>query len=73
MAHAMNGRSSRRASETWEFRLYVAAMFPIFLVIAIVARLLPRSWRPFSSDTRRSVFGDARAATFTVLPFVFRA
>lgn len=62
-----------RRQEQLEYRLISIACFPLFLVIAIVSRFLPRSWRPFpgAKGKRRSVFGDARAAVNTIIPFAF--
>lgn len=63
-------RSNLRRKKAVEFSLYFALLFPIFLLVALVSRLLPRRMRPFGPE-RRSVIGDARAAAYTVLPFVF--
>ena len=62
-----------RRQEQLEYRLISIACFPLFLVIAIFSRLLPRSWRPFPGvkGKRRSVFGEARAAVNTIIPFAF--
>ena len=56
-----------------EFRRLVAMTFVFFLLVAAVSRLLPRAWRPFSSTTagRESVYGEAKRAAHTVLPFAF--
>lgn len=56
-----------------EFRLLFAVCFMFFLVVAVAARLLPRRWRPFPPGPRgaRSIFGDARAAANTSIPFVY--
>ncbi|MEL6317347.1 MAG: cytochrome PufQ [Pseudomonadota bacterium] len=63
-----SGRRRRRGSA--EYWLYFALIFPVCLLIAGVAQLLPRAWRPLAA-TGRGVFADAKAATNTVLPFVF--
>lgn len=59
-----------RAEEEREFRLIFMLIFPIFLVIAALSRLL--SWiTPTASGTGRSVVEEARAATNTCIPFAF--
>ncbi|MCR9255120.1 MAG: hypothetical protein NXI16_03400 [Alphaproteobacteria bacterium] len=57
----------------WEYRFYFAISFLLFLPVILLSRLLPRSWRPFKSATRASVFGETRAAAHTVVPFIFMA
>ncbi len=56
-----------------EFRLFFVLCFPLFLLAAIVSRLLPA--RPaFTSglrQKRKPVIAEARAAANTVLPFAF--
>ncbi|MEO1328386.1 MAG: hypothetical protein AAFW46_01855 [Pseudomonadota bacterium] len=64
-------RGARRRRKAAEFRLYFLAAYPLFLLVALASRLLPRSRRPFSAGERSSVFADAKAAAYTVLPFVF--
>ena len=64
-------RAARRAEER-EYRITLALFFVLFLPVALVARMLPPTWRPFSGcRTRRSNVGDARAAAHEVTPFVF--
>ena len=55
-------------------RIYVLC-FAIFLVVALVCRVLPRAWRPFANaeGKRSSVIDEVRNAVSTVLPFVFMA
>ncbi|MEO1293312.1 MAG: hypothetical protein AAFV62_10850 [Pseudomonadota bacterium] len=64
--------STKRRRERGEYWLYFALCFPLFLIVAVFGRLLPRSMRPFASEGR-SVFGEAKAAANTVLPYVFMA
>lgn len=64
-------RSTLRRRKAWEFWAYFAATYPIFLVVAVLSRALPRRMRPFGAE-RRNVFQEAKAAAFTVLPFVFK-
>lgn len=70
-ARRADSPARKRRRKAVEFWLYFAATYPIFLVIAIVSRFLPRAMRPFGTERGRSVFGDAKAAAYTVLPFVF--
>lgn len=62
-----------RREKAREFRLILAVAFLYFLLVAIVARLLPRAWRPSLplAEGRRSVIGDAKALAGTVVPFAF--
>ncbi|CAN0486369.1 unnamed protein product, partial [Phaeothamnion confervicola] len=55
-------------------RIY-ALCFAIFLLVAVVCRLLPRAWQPFASADGQhgSVIDEVRNAVSTVLPFVFMA
>ena len=54
-----------------QFRLLYMAFFLIFLMVALVGRLLPGKWR--NDVTKRSVIGEAKAAANTILPYVFMA
>jgi len=47
--------------------------FVLFLIVAIVRRMLPRSWRPLTSshEGHETVFEEARRTANTILPFVF--
>ena len=62
---------SRRAAEDREFRALYAFCFAIFLVAALMSRVLPARWRPWPPTdlNSRSVIGEARAATSAFLPF----
>ncbi len=65
--------SRLRAEEEREFRVLIMVSFAIFLVIAVVSRLLPPRWRVFApaAEGRRSVFQEARTAAYTTIPFAF--
>ena len=67
------GLRGLRAQERREYRVLYAVTFLIVLIVALVARMLPRAWDPLSSDTdeRRSVFAEARAAASTTVGFAF--
>jgi light-harvesting complex 1 beta chain len=59
--------------EARQFHRIFMASFVVFLVVASIARLLPRGLRPWSSagQARRSVIDEARAAANRFLPFAF--
>ena len=61
--------------EERQFRRLYMAFFVIFLMVALVGRVLPEKWRPWSGDAvaKRSVIGEAKAAANTILPYVFMA
>lgn len=65
--------SRARREEAWDFRLIFATSFAIFLVAAVVGRLLPWRWspRPAGRAGSRSVIAEARATTNTFVPFAF--
>ncbi len=62
-----------RREKARDFRLIMILAFVYFLLVACVARLLPRSWRPnlLPMNPRRSVIGEAKALAGTVVPFAF--
>ncbi len=47
-------------------------VYPFCLVSAIAARLTPKRRAASMPDGRRSVFGEARAAAASCVPFAFR-
>ncbi len=76
MAHAAKSSSTLtlRRQEAREFHLVYWVCFPVFLVGAAFARLMP--WRRSQSDSeltgvRRSVFAEARASASRLVPFAF--
>lgn len=72
LARADNGRARTRDGRA-EFNVYFAVTFTVLLVVCTVCRLLPRRWRPFAGGgaTRRSIVGEALAATSMIVPFAF--
>jgi len=66
-------RQREREAEAREFRIALRIGFAVFLVFALVSRLLPRSQRPapFSDAHPRSVLAEARAAAHTIVPFAY--
>lgn len=72
MATASIAPRSRKA-ETGEARLIFMLTFAIFLVVAMVERVLPSSWRSqvLGTASGKSVFGEARSAARTFVPFAF--
>lgn len=65
--------SRARREEAIEFRLILLASFAIFLVAALVTRVLPGGWRPLlpGSEGQLSIIGEAKAAAHTFAPFAF--
>jgi hypothetical protein len=63
--------ASRRESR--EFRWILAVSFLAFLVVAVIARCLPRRWRPWSDQSVEplSVIAEAKAMANTYAPFIF--
>ena len=64
---------SPRARDAIEFRLLIAATFVLFLVGAVVSRLLPWHWRIGRGAAVRplSIIGEAKAKANALVPFVF--
>ncbi|AWN44201.1 hypothetical protein U8607_23625 [Methylobacterium durans] len=64
--------TSRLHREALQFRVILAATYPLFLAAAISQRLLPGRGpdRP-ALGARRSVFGEARAMAVSAIPFAF--
>jgi hypothetical protein len=70
MAQASSTLALARREEAREFRLLYLLSFAIFLVAAVVARLLPwRERRP--GQPSRSIVAEARAAANTFVPLAF--
>ncbi|MEJ2603425.1 MAG: hypothetical protein P8172_09035 [Gammaproteobacteria bacterium] len=71
----MGARSSLSARGAKQYHLIFAVGFTIFLMIAIVGRLLPRRWRESPPGARAdlSIFEEARAMANTYVPFAFMA
>lgn len=63
----------RRKADHREFRLIFAATFALFLILALIGRLMPRDRRPLgaAAGPARSVWGEARAAAYATIPFAF--
>ncbi|WP_041595118.1 hypothetical protein [Halorhodospira halophila] len=75
MAHAVKARPNsaraRRKEET-QYRLLMAVSFAIFLIGAVLSRLVPARWRAAPRQgERQSVIAEARAAAQTSVPFAF--
>lgn len=77
MAHethaSLGGKYRDRRAKQHEYRLLVLLVYPLFLLFAVVARLLPGSRQHSAAigGRRRSVFTEAREAVHTVIPFAF--
>jgi hypothetical protein len=59
-----------RKGDSLEYRLLMAISLPIFLVAAIVGRVLPAGETVVAGE-RLSLLGEARAAADTYVPFAF--
>lgn len=59
--------------EARQFNRLFIVVFVLFLPVALIARLLPRSWRPWdlAGETSMSVIAEAKAAAGTFIPFAF--
>ncbi len=71
-----NGSKTSRArnGSSREYGIYFAASFLLFLPVVLVNRVLPRALRPLApTDEPRSILGETKALTNTVVPFVFMA
>ena len=75
MHKTAGARSSLSARGAKQYHLIFAVGFTIFLMIAIVGRLLPRRWRELPPGTSGdlSIFEEARAMANTYVPFAFMA
>ena len=67
---AAGADKKHRKGDSVEYRLLMAASLPIFLVAAIVGRVLPSGEHVVPGE-RLSVIGEARAAADTYVPFAF--
>jgi hypothetical protein len=66
-------RRARRAAER-EYRLLSAAAFPLFLAVAVGARMLPSPWRRrICGGEHPTVLADARAMVAATIPMAFMA
>jgi hypothetical protein len=72
-AMAVLSQSARaRRRERREYRILCFVAFAFFLAVAALERLLPRRWRSLPRGGKRgSIIADARAATYSTVPFVF--
>ena len=68
-------RSVDDVADRRQYRFFYVLCFAIFLLVALVCRVLPRAWRPFtvSGEKRSSVINEVHNAVSAVLPFVFMA
>jgi len=60
-----------RRDEQGEYRVLLAVSFAVFLIGALLSRLVPGRWRKAQAHERRSVVAEARAAAQTAVPFAF--
>jgi len=76
----MTDRQTRKSAcarlhrqDEWEYRVLMAVGFAVFLLAAVMVRLLPRRWRPAGAPgaQRGSVIAAAREAAGATIPFAF--
>lgn len=69
------GRQPPAPRTAIQFRLIFIAGFAVFLLVALLARLLPRRRRPWLAGTsaRLSIVEEAKVAAHTFLPLAFLA
>ena len=69
---ASSARRTSRRKDTSEYRLVYATCFVVFLVAAIISRLLPWNWMSSGDHGKRpSIIDEARDAAKTALPYAF--
>jgi hypothetical protein len=69
---ASSARRMSRRKDTAEYRLVFVTCFAVFLVAAIISRLLPWHWlTPAERGKRQSIIVEARDAANTALPYAF--
>ena len=72
--HYDRDHSRRRRADARQYWMLVCALYPLFLGLAVAARLMPRGKHFGSSvfDGGRSVFVEARIAAANCIPFILR-
>ena len=73
MARSGSVSARPRREEAGEFRLIFMVSFAIFLMVAVIERVLPTNWRSHAigQDSGKSIFGEAKSAARTFVPFAF--
>lgn len=73
MAYAdLQGRNQgSKKKDTWDYRLIFVIAYTVFLLGAIVSRLMPWSWISAGRTDRKSVFAEAKSKTDLFVPFAF--
>ena len=58
--------------DAYAVRLLIAMSVLCFFVVAVISRLLPRSWRPLGvGHASESCLQEARRTAHTVIPYAF--
>ncbi|MBL8467398.1 MAG: light-harvesting protein [Methyloversatilis sp.] len=62
-------------SEAREFHAIFMTSFIVFLVVAIIAHILVWNWRPWlpGSEGYASLIEGVKAATYSVIPYIYQA
>lgn len=63
--------AKQKKKVTWEYRLIFLLSFCLFLVAAIVERMMPHKWMGQTAKSHKSVFVEAKEAASTSVPFAF--
>src|SRR3954452_21979805 len=73
MARSGSVSARPRREEAGEYRLIFMVSFAIFLMVAVIERVLPTNWRSHAigQDSGKSIFGEAKSAALTFVPFAF--
>jgi hypothetical protein len=69
--HGHAAQAGAQGRKPVEYRLYYAVVFSVALPIALIGRLFPREPGYLERRAPRSILGEARALTNTVIPYVF--
>lgn len=60
-----------KRKDAWEFRLIFLLSFCAFFVAALLERLTPQHWRAGKTNSRKSIFRQAKEAASTSIPYAF--
>jgi hypothetical protein len=64
-------RSRNKGKGAWQFRLILAASYPIFLSATVAKRLSPQRLMQRSVAPSKNVFAEARELASNTLPYAF--
>jgi hypothetical protein len=64
-------RKRTKTKDTWQFRMILAATYPIFLTAAVAGRLTPQRLMRRDATQLKNVFAEARETASNTLPYAF--